>query len=572
MSNPKSETTNPYSLLYPAGSENTQHTPYFLKNTPEDMGVEIIVKELAYDRQYETGVRNLLLELNTSIAVIEYRQEILADLLENPTLADGLKDGLASISKLQRYSQPITHKKEESIRQVLDRLMELNLYIECVQQLQKLLSSEEKNIHSAGLRGLLTFLNTLESDKTFQSLRNQVPDLIKKLSATPSITIGINLDVELRPIEAILLSVNNKPFREGSLFDRLMGRAESGKPEEGIGPMHSVPFEQVSSLIGQVVQTGTRSDPLLVPLFRDVYQVLKTVFQPISNTLQRYSDFHTGLLLFLEKEIAFYLGAAQMLRRLKSHSLPICRPQAIPPEKRALRLTGMYNLLLAFHLIARGETSAIVLNDAQFGENGRIFILTGPNQGGKTVFTQGIGITHLLFQAGLYLPAQEATLSPIDGLFTHFASEETFDANHGRLSEESMRLNEIFQHLTPHSLVLLNETLSSTSAADSLYLSRDILRALRAYQTRAIFATHLHELAEELDQFNAEGQSDSKVESLVAGVDLTDEELLEAQDKFVPRTFQIKQGPPRGLSFARGIAQKNGISYEQLIAIKDGSR
>lgn len=149
----------------------------------------------------------------------------------------------------------------------------------------------------------------------------------------------------------------------------------------------------------------------------------------------------------------------------------------------------------------------------------------------------------------------------MDGIYTHFATEEEFNSRRGRLSEEAQHLSDIFKTLTRHSLILLNESLSSTSPRESFYLSLDLVRALRLYEARAIFATHLHELADGLDALNAEGQGDSLVVSLVAGVE-AEEQASETQD--VARTYQIKVGPPRGVSYARGIAHRFGISYEQL--------
>jgi DNA mismatch repair protein MutS len=74
-------------------------------------------------------------------------------------------------------------------------------------------------------------------------------------------------------------------------------------------------------------------------------------------------------------------------------------------------------------------------------------------------------------------------------------------------------------------------------------------------------------LAEDLDKLNAEGQSDSLVASLVAGVAQKSKDS-ESENRFVERTYQVKAGPPRGLSYAKGIAHRFGISYEQLAAQK----
>jgi hypothetical protein len=303
------------------------------------------------------------------------------------------------------------------------------------------------------------------------------------------------------------------------------------------------------------------------PLFKDLLEILRSVIAPLAAALSRYAQVKTSFLLPLEEEIAFYLGAVALVRRMRAAGLPMCPAQVLPPQARASRLKGLYNLALALRRAdemsetALGKT--IVLNESDFGAAGRIFILTGPNQGGKTIYVQAVGIAQLLFQAGLPVPAEQAALSPVDGLHTHFASREKAEGGLGRLGEEAERLSRIFQQITEQSLVLLNEALAGTSPGESLYLARDVVRALRLFGVRAIYATHLHELAEGAEAINAEVAGDSRVVSLVAGVAQPDE-AAETIDEMVLRTYQIKPGPPRGLSYARGIAHRHGISFEQL--------
>jgi len=131
----------------------------------------------------------------------------------------------------------------------------------------------------------------------------------------------------------------------------------------------------------------------------------------------------------------------------------------------------------------------------------------------------------------------------------------------GRLGEEASRLSAIFHKATRRSLVLLNESLSTTSPGESLYLARDIVRALRLLGGRAIFATHLHELAQ-TDQLNA-SPGDSLVISMVAGA-ITMETSADGAPQTVQRTYKISPAPPMGLSYAHDIAQHFGISFEQL--------
>jgi len=566
------DSTHPnFSLIHP--SDRPRQTVFhpWGENATIDLGLDALARSISYSPKYEKTVTDILLGFCSDPAVIVYRQEILEDLLNSPDLTAQLRELLPFLTRLHEYAETRSPGNEETVHQTLGRLTELNTYIECVRKLKEILLANEEHTRSSGLKELNELLVKIESDATFQSLSQTLPELLSRLSGIPSITIGINLDHELRPIGAMLLSVNEKPFVEGSLLEKLTGRGKKDKSSQGVGPLHEVPFEQVESLDGRIVPLQTRVDPLMVPLFQDVYKVLRSVLTPITTALRQYTQVHAEVLLPLESEFAFYLGAVTWIERLRESGLPVCRPEILPMGERTSQMTGMYNPLLAMHRINSkdedGNSAPVVLNNVDFGPGGRIFILTGPNQGGKTVFTQAVGLAHLIFQAGLFMPAENARLSPVDCIYTHFATEEKSDSRYGRLSDESIRLNEIFQTLTQHSLVLLNESFSSTSANEGLYISRDIIRALRLFETRAVFATHLHELAENLDVVNTEGTSNSLIVSLVAGVDLEDD-LPEPEGQVVPRTYKIKPGPPRGISYAKGIAHRFGISFEQLASLR----
>jgi DNA mismatch repair ATPase MutS len=201
-----------------------------------------------------------------------------------------------------------------------------------------------------------------------------------------------------------------------------------------------------------------------------------------------------------------------------------------------------------------------VLNDVRLDDSGRLYILTGPNQGGKTTFTQGLGVLQVLGQAGLFVPARSATLSPVDLVESHFPSEETGRLESGRLAEEARRLSAMFDRITDRSLVLLNETLSSTSPGEGLYLAEDVVKGLRLSGARGVFTTHLHELAERVEALNGEVEGGSKIGSLVAGVGAAPER----PDGETRRTFDIRPGPPMGKSYARDIAERFEISFRKI--------
>ena len=196
----------------------------------------------------------------------------------------------------------------------------------------------------------------------------------------------------------------------------------------------------------------------------------------------------------------------------------------------------------------------VVPNDFAFDENGRIYVLSGPNRGGKSVITCAVGLCQALAQLGMEVPAESAVLSPVDGIFTHFPTGADDTIDKGRLGEECARLREIFDSITENSLVLLDESLSSTGAYEASYIAAELIAGFAVARCRGIFSTHLHELAAKMEEINRRSAEAGgvKVDTLVAGME-------EGQ-----RSFRIVRTKPDGKSYARDIADKYGLSFENL--------
>jgi len=161
----------------------------------------------------------------------------------------------------------------------------------------------------------------------------------------------------------------------------------------------------------------------------------------------------------------------------------------------------------------------------------------------------------------LYVPGTTAEISPVDGIYSHFPVEEKPNTESGRFGEEAQRLNEIFKLATRHSLILLNESLSSTAAGEGLYLARDVVRCLRLMGVRAAFTTHLHDLAANVAEINTDTPGDSKVVSLVAVAQTDNQSTTDG----IKRTYKFIVSPPMGHSYAQELAVHYGISYDKIV-------
>lgn len=552
------------SLLWPdplnrrtPSSDDTAHTA--------DLNLEALTDILSIEGRYRQSVQHVLARPVTDPVVLNYRLDVIEDLLRTPDLIAAFEEALGIITVLESYlMQPQWEQTE--LRKVAWRLSELENYVNCVEYLNSALSGCGSALRSSALCALRDLVGTMAADPIFSDLKAELPAMLEQIRGIKSITIGINLDSQLRPVEATLLSIHTSRFTGESLsfFNRLLGH-ESRSSNEGVGPLHKA--RSRSTTLGEYnVRLPHSDNPLLHPLFKDLAEVMDQVCQPIAQALRKFVRVNGRLLVVLQEEIAFFLGAIRLIRHINECGLPMCRPEIAPQEARVCRITGLYNLNLALRMAplyrARDLRHDMVTNEVNFGDEGRVFILTGPNRGGKTTYTQAVGLAYAMIQAGLYAPAHTACMSPVDGIYTHFAAEERPDQEAGRLGEEAKRLSEIFSRATRYSLLLFNESLASTSAGESLYLARDIVRVMRLLGVRAIFATHLHELAADADEINAETEGDSQVVSLVSMV------LIEkgADGETARRTYKIVPSPPMGRSYAHEIAIRYGISFDQLKA------
>lgn len=484
-----------------------------------------------------------LYELCTDPAAIRYRQEVLADAVASSDLRALFAQLQPMLHELAYFTKTRT-EQSSPLQQAVWRLGELETYVACLTALGD--AAALPGMRSAGMGALGAFVRERRQDPVYRRLEAELPALRGGLKRRASVTIGINLDSQLRPSEATLLRVHDRKFEDTPLLTRLFGVSNPFRP------------------LTRVNRTSS-----MTPLLGELDRVLGAVARPLARALGQFVQLQVRDVLPLEQEIRFYLGGARLVLALRERGMPTCVPGLAPAADRRAQATELYDVSLALRGAPQEAASAVVRNDLDAGEGGRIAILTGPNQGGKTTFVRAVGVMQVLAQAGLHVAARTAAISPADRVITHFPSQEGGAGEGGRLAEEARRLGAVFAEASERSVVLLNESLSSTSPSESLYLAEDVVRALRLLGARAIFATHLHELGERLDRINAEGDGGSLVVSLVAGIapDRPDRDGADGADGSqtrMRRTYRIAPGPPVGSSYARDIADRYQISFERL--------
>ncbi|WP_174285088.1 DNA mismatch repair protein MutS [Sphingomonas bacterium] len=136
-----------------------------------------------------------------------------------------------------------------------------------------------------------------------------------------------------------------------------------------------------------------------------------------------------------------------------------------------------------------------VANDCTLSETSRLWLVTGPNMGGKSTFLRQNALIAVLAQAGCYVPATKATLGLVDRLFSRVGASDNLARGRSTFMVEMVETAAILAQATPRSFVILDEVGRGTSTYDGLAIAWAVVEAIHEdNRCRCLFATHYHEL------------------------------------------------------------------------------
>lgn len=136
-----------------------------------------------------------------------------------------------------------------------------------------------------------------------------------------------------------------------------------------------------------------------------------------------------------------------------------------------------------------------VANDLGMNAADRLWLITGPNMGGKSTFLRQTALVVVLAQAGSFVPASRATLGIVDRLFSRVGASDNLARGRSTFMVEMVETAAILAQATPASLVILDEIGRGTSTYDGLAIAWAVVEAMHdQLQCRTLFATHYHEL------------------------------------------------------------------------------
>jgi DNA mismatch repair ATPase MutS len=233
----------------------------------------------------------------------------------------------------------------------------------------------------------------------------------------------------------------------------------------------------------------------------------------------------------LRTELAFYIGCLNLHGQLAQMGEPLSFPHPAAPDERRHSFKELYDVCLALTMKQK------IVGNTVNAENKALVIITGANQGGKSTFLRSLGLSQLMMQCGMFVPAESFYANICDGLFTHYKREEDATMKSGKLDEELSRMSEIVDNITPNSMLLLNESFAATNEREGSEIAKHIISALLEKRIEIFFVTHLYEFAHGFYDKEKEDAIFLRAERLADGA----------------RTYKIIEGKPLQTSYGEDL-------------------
>jgi DNA mismatch repair protein MutS len=501
-----------YSILFPspeASSPLTDQEPSSLRDLNIDQVIASIVGPKD-ERQLKSFFCTPLRDPET----VRYRQAVARDLMEHPDLFETVARFSDKMRSIRAYQSQIARMSENYDRYerrlwLVDAVED---YVEAVSAFAESLGGVD--LRAQGLKELSQHLHDYTSSAAFAGLKNDQKQLRERLAAVHYCMDinGLHVTVTAYEDERDYSSVVEETF---------------AKFREGEAKDYRVKFRE------EIVEPRVLN--ALARIFRET-------FEQLDQFWERHRDFLDEKTARFAWEVQFYVTYLAYIERVRAGTLPACLPE-VSADPDDIYAADAYDIALAEALSS--ETGAVVPNDFSLSKPERIIVVTGPNQGGKTTFARTFGQLHYLASLGLPVPASAAKLMVPDGLFTHFERQEAVESLTGKLEDELIRVRSVLEAATHSSVVVMNESFSSTTLKDALFLGTKVLTALAEVGAVCVYVTFVDELA----------SLDDRVVSMVAEVDPEDPDV---------RTFRVLRRPADGLAHAAALARKYGLTYEAL--------
>jgi DNA mismatch repair ATPase MutS len=420
-----------------------------------DLGLDIILNAMALgDRYLFDTAKVAILSSTTDIDTILYRQGVLSDCLQNAqTVRDIYQLAIQAIEGERKGLWGFFRYPASILRRAVEVML---MFVGILKKLRAVADKDANRFESDGFSRLFVMLRDELSDHYFSEIEMH----LKRLRFRH----GVLISAELSEGNSGRNHILRKPHEDkGSWLTRVL----SEKPPAYTFRLH--PRDEAGAqALSELNDRGVNL---------------------VANALAQSNDHILSFFQMLRAELAFYVGCLNLHERLTQMREMTCFPTLTPVGGRKLSFYGLYDIALAL------STEQRVIGNDLNADGNSLFIITGANTGGKSTFLRSIGLAHLMMQSGMFVPAGSFSSEVCCGISTHFRREEDQTMESGKWDEELGRMSAIIDRLEPNSILLLNESFSSTNQREGSSIAAEIVRALLEDDVKVLFVTHLSHFA-----------------------------------------------------------------------------
>lgn len=449
-----------------------------------------------------------------TVAEVEYRHQILRD-LEQPAVFQSVRTFARQMRQMRQQASQAQqlHNRSQRERWYLDAVA---TYGEAVTTLTNALAPQP--LRSRGFQAFRAYLTAYVCSPAFIALVKETQQRYDDLA-------GVGYTVQIKG-NRVTVDADTGQSDYSAEVQATFARFQEGAAKKYLLKLADWP--EMDTVESRVLERVAR-------LYPEVF-----------HTLDQYVEWHAcyleGTLARFDREVQCYLAYLDYCEVFRATGLAFCYP-AVSTVPSRITARDTFDVALAHTLLQ--SKAPLVCNDFALTDPERLFVVTGPNQGGKTTFARTFGQLHYLASLGLPVPGTEAQLLLPDAIYTHFEREEDLTTLHSKLEDELVRLHGSLTQATSRSILILNETFASTTLQDAIYLGTQVLQQMLALEVWGVYVTFVDELT----------TLDTRIVSLVSTV---------AAESPTERTYKLARQPANGRAYAEAIAAKYGLTYATL--------
>lgn len=443
-----------------------QELPWVESSLMQDLELSTLLSAMAGGDRFlfDVARKAILSGLRSDVDTVLYRQAIMRDCLKNPLVVRELYDLTVEAMERRRTGWlGIVSRSPSGI--LSDSIALLDMLVSMLHKLRNITRARADRFESEGFKAFFAMIEGELSDEYLAELRHH----LAVLGFRQGVLLSAKLGEGNRGIDYMLRQEHQR--RTGWLRRALDWRAPA-----------------YSFRLADRDQTGARI----------LSEMRNCGLNLVANALAQSADHVRGFFEMLRTELAFYLGCLNLHQRLASKGEPMCFPRPVPAGERRHRFSGLYDPCLSLLMERR------VVGNTVDADGTSLTIITGANQGGKSIFLRSIGLAQMMMQCGMFVAAESFEAELCTNVFTHYKREEDATMKYGKLDEELARLSDITDHLAPNAMLLCNESFAATNQREGSEIARQIVCALLQSRVKVFFVTHLYDFAHGM--FDAEGE------------------------------------------------------------------